>query len=196
MTCEAQTFDASIPQNVGGSTPPRLLAIFVSPMMGAEMKGLTSVTAVEGKGLKQDRYYKNEGAFSVGDSGKKGSLDDEQRQVSIISLEAIIKANAHLRARNLATYTAPETRRNLVVSASTEDLRKLKGQQFAIGGVLFEWAFHCGPCRRPAILLERGRDAAEEFDKALPDGGIRAKVIQGGRLRVGARVRFSTTLAA
>ena len=77
---------------------------------------------------------------------------------------------------------APATlRRNVVVSGLP--LVALKGRRFRIGEVLLEGTDECDPCSRmEAALGEGGYNAIRGM------GGICARIVHGGTLRVGDRV--------
>jgi MOSC domain-containing protein YiiM len=74
------------------------------------------------------------------------------------------------------------TRRNLVVSGI--NLLALKDKRFRIGPVLLEFSGPCEPCSRMEYNLGAGG-----FNAMRGHGGITAKVIEGGLIRVGDEVR-------
>ncbi len=167
------------------SDSPTLLAIFVSPEKGVPMRELSEVQALAGVGLEGDRYAKRVGAYSIGDTGKEGRIPDDDRQVSIISAEGIDTANAELRAQGIDPFSPAETRRNLLVSASADDLNALVGREFTIGGVRMIGVEQCDPCTRPSTLLKRGRDR-QQFEAAFQNrGGLRARILSDGGLQAG-----------
>ncbi|WP_246624552.1 MOSC domain-containing protein [Oceanobacter mangrovi] len=69
-------------------------------------------------------------------------------------------------------------RRNLVVSGI--NLQALRHQQIQIGEAIFELTAQCHPCNRMEEALGPGGTAA-----MLMHGGLCAKVIQSGEIRVG-----------
>ena len=72
-----------------------------------------------------------------------------------------------------------EHRRNLVVAGI--DLRALLGGTFRIGGATFRGERVCAPCKY--LVRVTGQPAA--FDALVGRGGIRAAVVDGGRVAVG-----------
>lgn len=70
-------------------------------------------------------------------------------------------------------------RRNLVVSGINL-LALKKKRQFTIGDVVFEGSGPCDPCSRMEELLGPGG-----YQAMLGHGGITARVLQGGTIRVG-----------
>ncbi|MEM6954621.1 MAG: MOSC domain-containing protein [Myxococcota bacterium] len=126
------------------------------------MNIVTEARLEAGRGLEGDRY------------GKKGG----KRQVSLIQWEhlAVIGGlSAH--------EVAPETlRRNLVIEGfPVAALRRLR---FSIGEVHFEGTERCAPCSRMEEALGPGGYAA-----MMDMGGVLARVVQGGTIRLGDEVR-------
>ena len=102
-----------------------------------------------------------------------------KRQVTLIQHEHLI-AVAGLLHRD---RVSPElTRRNLVVSGI--NLLALKGKQFRVGEALLEFSGPCEPCSRMEANLGPGG-----FNAMRGHGGITAKVIEGGTIRLGDEVR-------
>lgn len=117
------------------------------------------VEAVEGCGLQGDHA-----------AGRRGG----KRQVTLIQAEhfPVIEKFA-------AKPPKPELlRRNLVVSGI--NLRALVGRQFRIGRALLEGTGDCPPCRAMDRALGAGGCHA-----MAGMGGVTARVLQGGPIRVG-----------
>lgn len=117
------------------------------------------VEAVEGCGLQGDHA-----------AGRRGG----KRQVTLIQAEhfPVIEQFA-------ATPPKPELlRRNLVVSGI--NLRALVGRQFRIGSALMEGIGDCPPCRAMDRALGAGGCHA-----MAGMGGVTARVLQGGLIRIG-----------
>lgn len=119
------------------------------------------VQALQGLGLEGDRRI----------NGTPGS----SRQVTLIS-EEFIGQIAHF--MQMDAIDPALLRRNLVVSGI--NLHALRHQQFRIGDAVFEATAWCHPCSRMEAVLGEGAVAA-----MLGHGGICAKVLESGLIRVG-----------
>ncbi len=124
-----------------------------------------SVAAREGRGLSGDR-------FSGGASSK--------RQVTLIQSEHL-SVIAELLGQ--ARIDPALLRRNIVVSGI--NLLSLNGAQFTIGGALMEGTGPCHPCSRMEETFGPGGHSA-----VRGHGGITARVLSGGIVRIGEPVRF------
>ena len=157
----------------------RLVEIFISPSKGEPMQSEKSLMAIAGFGLAGDRYAEGKGAYS----GSK-TMPDDDRQVSLISLQAIYQANRIL-VEVGKTFSPKETRRNLLLDITSEDLNNLVGKRFLLGEVEMEGASLCDPCTRPGLVLGRETKDAKAFEEAFAGrGGLRARIITGGVLTV------------
>jgi hypothetical protein len=72
-------------------------------------------------------------------------------------------------------------RRNIIVSGI--NLCELIGERFRIGGVLFEGIGHCAPCPWMDAVIGKGT-----YTLMKGRGGLRARILGGGRLRCGENV--------
>lgn len=124
-----------------------------------------TVEAREGRGLTGDR-------FAGGASSK--------RQVTLIQAEHL-PVIAQLLGRDRVDPAL--LRRNIVVSGI--NLLALNGAQFAIGGAVMEGAGPCHPCSRMEEAFGAGG-----YNAVRGHGGITARVIAGGVIRVGDAVVF------
>lgn len=97
------------------------------------------------------------------------------RQVTIISSEYIQQICQHTGHQSIDPRML---RRNLVISGMNMNL--LRYQRLQIGEVIIETNALCHPCSRMDENLGKGGTAA-----MFGYGGLCAKIIQGGKLRVG-----------
>lgn len=144
----------------------RIEWIGVRPAHGAPMVVLGEVEALAGRGFAGDRVAAGRA------SGK--------RQVTLFQKEHL-PVIAALTGR---TEVAPEIlRRNLVVASV--NLLALKNLRFAVGDeVVLEGTGPCEPCAKMDEALGEGG-----FQAMRGHGGITARVVRGGRVRLGDAVR-------
>ena len=126
---------------------------------------LDKVNALQNLGLEGD-HYKNKGGT---------------RQVTLIQAEHLDVLASLLELDNVR----PElTRRNLVIRGI--NLLSLKGKQFNVGEALLEYSGECHPCSRMEENLGVGG-----YNAMRGHGGITAKVINSGIIKVGDLVSVS-----
>ncbi len=132
------------------------------------MRVVSTVEALEGRGLRGDRYERGAGTFS---DPRGGGYD-----LTLVEAEALEELSAK------GVELAPvEARRNLVVRGIALD--DLIGGRFRVGEVECFGQRRCEPCShlerltRPGVL--RG---------LVHRGGLRADVLSSGGIRVGDRV--------
>ena len=138
--------------------------IGLRPARNVPMHAVDSAEAVAGRGLRGDRY--------ASASGKRG--------ITLIQAEHLPAIAA------LVGLDAVETaalRRNLVVSGIP--VIALKGRRFRIGDVLCEGTAPCDPCSRMEVALGPGG-----YNAMRGHGGLCARVLQGGTLRIGDAVTW------
>lgn len=105
------------------------------------------------------------------------------RQVTLISQEHIAIA-ANLLKRE---HIPPELlRRNIVVSGV--NINALRYKTFRIGDALFEAGAYCHPCSRMEENL-----GTHGFAAMLGHGGLCAKILESGQIRIGDKLVLSAT---
>lgn len=122
-------------------------------------------------------------SFTPGSPAPVRSLARGARQVTLIQAEhlPVIAALAG------QTQVAPEwLRRNLMVSGIS--LLALKDRRFWVGEVLLEGTGECHPCSRMEDNLGEGG-----YNAMRGHGGLTARIVRGGWLRVGDVVRSEVT---
>jgi MOSC domain-containing protein YiiM len=134
------------------------------------MVGLDEVEAVPGKGLQGDRYFLGTGSYS--------DRPDPSREVTLIERESIDA----IKRENGIELALGESRRNIVTSGIP--LNHLVEREFYVGGVKLRGIRLCEPCN----------DLAQQIGKPivtplLHRAGLRARIIEGGTIRVGDDVR-------
>jgi len=136
--------------------------IGLRPASRATLMEVEAVEAQTDNGLTGDRY--------AGQNGK--------RQVTLIQAEHLVAAGAILQR---GTIDPQLTRRNIVVSGI--NLLALKDQKFQIGEAILEMTGKCFPCQRMEENLGPGG-----YNAMRGHGGITARVIQGGSIKLGDEV--------
>jgi MOSC domain-containing protein YiiM len=140
----------------------RIEHIFVASGKGEPVRPVDSVEALSEQGLRGDRY------------AHAGNRVAPDYQVTLIEIENI---EAFTRATGLAL--APGMPRRNIVTRGIR-LNELRGKRFRVGGATFEGLELCEPC---AVFAEvTHREALKFF---VRKGGLRARIIAGGEVRVG-----------
>ena len=133
--------------------------IGLRPARNRDMVEVETVEATTGAGLTGDRYN--------GGSGKRG--------VTLIQAEHLPVIAALAGHGDVAPALL---RRNLAVSGIP--LVALKGRRFRVGEVVLEGTDACDPCSRMEDALGPGG-----FNAMRGHGGLCARIVEGGTLRVG-----------
>jgi MOSC domain-containing protein YiiM len=140
--------------------PGRLEWIGVRPSRRASVEPIESAKLSAGHGVDGDRY---------------NTKRDGPRQVTLIAAEDIAAIAAFL---GLPAVAPELLRRNLVTRGI--NLLALKDRQFRVGATLLEGSGECAPCSRMEEALGLGG-----YNAVRGHGGITARVIEGGTVRVG-----------
>jgi MOSC domain-containing protein YiiM len=146
----------------------RVEAIHISPAAGAPMVAVAAVEAIAGRGLAGDRYQAGAGYYSARPRADGG------RELTLIEAETL----AALADEHGIALPAGASRRNLTTRGIR--LTELIGRRFTIGAVVCEGVDHCPPCQH--LVEVTGRPVLAPL---VGRGGIRARIVAGGRLRVG-----------
>ena len=162
------------------SQTPNIKAIFIAPSAGEPMQNLPKGEIIS-TGLQGDRYANSTGAYS-------NSTPKKIRHLTLITEEAIRIANEQLTSCNAPTYTAAQTRRNIVIDHMGADtLNQLVGKTFMLGPLILKGIELCAPCERPGQLLHK----AGFMDAFKDRGGLRAEVLNVGTILIGDELRFN-----
>ena len=143
--------------------------ILLRPEEAGPSHEVPTVLAVPGLGLQGDRYFNGEGTFF--EEGKEGQA------LTLIEAEAL---EGLLDDTGIA-LSAEASGRNVVTRGI--GLNDLVGRRFRLGGVECEGNRLCDPCATLARRTEPGvlRGLAGR-------GGLRADILSGGELAVGAEI--------
>jgi MOSC domain-containing protein YiiM len=130
------------------------------------MQSLPAVEALTELGLRGDRYF----------AAKNRRAPDNQ--VTLIELESI-----EAFTRDTGLPLSPEAPRRNIVTRGIR-LNDLCGRRFAVGGAVLEGLELCEPC---SLFARRTHREALKF--FVGRGGLRARIVSGGQIRVGDDVR-------
>jgi molybdopterin synthase catalytic subunit len=128
------------------------------------IRSVSEIECVAGMGLRGDRYF--------------GYKPDFKGQVTFFDADAVQAVREHF---SLPDLSGSVFRRNLIVRGI--DLGAWVGKRFRFQGIEFEATEECKPCY---WMDEAVASGAEEFLKACCRGGLRARILSDGVLRVGA----------
>lgn len=142
-----------------------IVDIHVVAVRGAVPQRHTRVTLVAGQGV-------------VGEH-RAGTGNPRRKQVTLVEEEAVARAITAVDG----AFTAADTRRNLLTRGVA--LNHLVGREFRVGEAVLRGIELCEPCARLARFTSR------TFELALVHrGGLRAEIVSGGDVVVGAPVRL------
>ena len=155
------------------SEPVLIRQIFISPGHNyfghhgrapddCPLQEVQRIECVAGRGLRGDRFFDYK--------------DDYKGQITFFSLEAFNRLCA---AFPFVDKGPGVLRRNVIVSGA--NLNALIGEEFELQGVRFRGTVHCRPC----YWLDQAFCAGTEA-WLKGNGGLRAQILSGGWLQVGA----------
>ena len=143
-----------------------VLSIYTAPRAKAPMQVLESVTAVAGKGLEGDRYFRGEGTFS-------STVESPSYEVTLIESEMVEAFNA----RSEVALGPHDFRRNLLTKGVS--LNTLVGKTFRVGDVTLRGTRLCEPCQHLATIFHK------EVFQMVHQAGLRAGIVSSGTIHVG-----------
>ncbi len=144
-----------------------LRGIYVATEAGGAMTHRDTAHLVAGRGIEGDRYFERAGTFSP----EEPSPDHEVTLVAAEEVERFTQETG-------LTISPGELRRNLLTEGV--DLNAWVGRRFRIGDVELEGIRLCEPCRTLAAQV-----APEVLTVLAHRAGLRARVVNDGRIRVG-----------
>jgi molybdopterin synthase catalytic subunit len=126
------------------------------------IKRVDEVECVAGMGLRGDRYF--------------GYKPDFKGQVTFFDADAVDAVRVHF---NRPDVSSGQFRRNFIVRGV--ELSAWVGKRFSFQGIEFEGSEECKPCYWMDDAVAPG---AEEFLKSRFRGGLRAKIMGDGIIRI------------
>ena len=157
---------------MSNATSGTVEGIFITRDAGQSMQAVDLAVAVADHGLVGDRYHDERGFYS------ERPMPDGGRQLTLVEAEVL----ESLAAEHGITLTPIESRRNVVTRGVR--LHDLIGKRFQVGPLLCEGTRVCEPCVRLEELTGKPVNAP-----LVHRGGLRVRILEGGTLRVGDRVR-------
>ena len=143
----------------------KILEIGISNSKGNKIKKVNMVQSLKGKGLLDDRKFKNN--------------NSKESQITLVEIENINYFN------NISKTNIPavDFRRNLV----TENIRlnELLGKEFFVGDVKLKAHDLCRPCKYLQEKLKQNNFIKEFLHK----GGLRCEILTSGKIKVGDKIK-------
>ncbi|MCW8196012.1 MOSC domain-containing protein [Proteobacteria bacterium 005FR1] len=140
--------------------PGRVDWIGLRPARRQALLPVETAMAVEAQGLEGDRYK---------------TRTNGKRQVTLIQAEDLRAIASYV---GLQKVHPDQLRRNIVTEGI--NLLALKNKRFRVGDALLEYTGECHPCSRMEESLGTGG-----YNAVRGHGGITARVVTGGQIRVG-----------
>ena len=156
-----------------------VFSIHVAREASAPMESVSEVRAVPGRGLEGDRYFEGRGFYSQ----KPGFGGREVTLIETETIEALLHSVVNAAGDRLGVkLSAADTRRNIATAGVP--LNHLVGRDFWVGPVLMHGTRLCEPCKHLEDLTQHGVLGA-----LVHRGGLRARIVSEGTIRVGDTVR-------
>jgi MOSC domain-containing protein YiiM len=157
----------------------KIEAICIAPAASSPMQSVSAIEAVAGRGLAADRYLSGTGFYSA------RPTDPGAREVTLFAAETLDL----LRSEHQIELRPDEHRRNLTTRGAVLD--DLLGKQFRVGEVILEGVKDCPPCDHLQGLVGQ-----PVLNPLINRGGIRARVVRGGIIRLGDTIEEVATTQA
>ena len=155
-----------------------VVSVHIARAASAPMESVPEVRAVPGRGLEGDRYFEGRGFYSQ----KPGVGGREVTLIEVETIEALHDVVNAAGDRLGIKLSAADTRRNIATAGVP--LNHLVGRDFWVGRVLMQGTRLCEPCKHLEDLTQQGVLGA-----LVHRGGLRARIMSEGTIRVGDTVR-------
>ena len=139
----------------------KVLEIGIAKNTGSKMLNVSSIEALAGKGLLNDRKFMND--------------NNNKSQLTFIEIENINYVNKIL----VSKIPAINFRRNIITQGV--NLNDLNGKEFFVGPVKVKAHDLCRPCKYLQQLLNQ-KDLMKEL---LFKGGLRCEILIDGKISIG-----------
>ena len=144
----------------------KVVEIGITDTKGNRIKKVTEVDAFKGKGLLNDRKFREN--------------NHRESQITLIEIENI----NHFNKISKTSIPAVDFRRNIV----TENIRlnELIDKEFFVGNVKLKGHDLCRPCKYLQEKLKRNHFIKEFLHK----GGLRSEILTDGKINVGDSIKY------
>ena len=139
----------------------KVIEIGISHEKGSKIENINSVKAVKGKGLFNDRKFKED--------------NKKESQITLIEIENIIYFNKISKTKIIPL----DFRRNIITKGV--NLNNLLNKEFFVGDVKLKAHDLCWPCKYLQNKLNRDNFVKELLHK----GGLRCEILSSGMINVG-----------
>ena len=144
---------------------PKVIEIAISESSGKVMKNVDSVESIAGKGLINDRHFKED--------------NKNKSQITLIEIENI----NHYNQISRTSILPKDFRRNIITKGIK--LNELVGSEFFIGEVKVRAHDLCRPCKYLQESLKQKNLVKELLLKA----GLRCEILTDGKIFVGNEIK-------
>ena len=144
----------------------KVIKICIAENHGKEMISVKEVRAVAGKGLINDRHFKND--------------NKNKNQITLIENENIDYYN-----KITGTSISQENFRRNIVTQNIK-LNDLVGKEFFVGDIKLKAHDLCRPCKYLQETLNQGNTIKE----LLLKGGLRCEILKDGKIIVGDEINL------
>jgi len=149
--------------------------IYIAERSGQPMQPVAAVTGAAGRGLLGDRHCRPDpSAVLLPSCGPEAPPHHQVQDISLVEAEVLDL----LREEHGIELAGEETRRNVVTRGVR--LNDLVGRTFTLGGMLCEGVELCEPC----VSIQR-RTGKAVLKPLVHRGGLYARIVTGGTVRVG-----------
>ena len=144
---------------------PKVIEIAISENSGKVMINVDSVESIAGKGLVNDRHFKEN--------------NEKKSQITLIEIENI----NHYNRISGTSISSKDFRRNIITKGIK--LNELVGSEFFIGQVKVKAHDLCRPCQ----YLQESLNQKNLVKELLRKGGLRCEILTNGKIFVGDEIK-------
>ena len=145
---------------------PKVIQIAISEKNGKMMKNVSSVETIAGKGLLNDRHFKEN--------------NEKKSQITLIEIESINHYN-----KIAGTSISPINFRRNIITEGVK-LNELLGTTFLIGKIKVKAHDLCRPCKYLQETLDQKKLVKELWNM----GGLRCEIINSGTIFVNDEIKY------